>query len=449
MLDLEKNILKTLESWRDARSFCVAFSGGMDSTVLLYALTQLAQRHSLPALRAIYIDHALQTEAQSWPAHCQQVCDALQVPLSVVRVHVAPAASVEQAAREARYTAFAQHLNAGEVLLMAQHQDDQAETLLFRLMRGTGVAGLRGIPMMRTIAQGHVLRPLLTVSHQQLLEYAQQHQLTWIEDPSNATDAFDRNYLRRQVMPALKSRWPTMQQSLQRTAEHMYEAQQLLDEIAAQDLQQAYIEPVLDWLDLPCLNLEVLRDLTLVRQKNLLRYWLAPFTLLPDSAHWASWETLRDAGTNAQPLWRLHSGALVRSQNRLYWLADFWLQAPPQLSLTVSCAGRYPLPDNGFLLIQGHISAPLQVLYRQGGERLIIADRGHRDLKRLLQEHAIPHFLRARLPVLFSAEQPVAVANLPSLNHADVQQLTVTWQVPESASHSLFSDIEFDTSKGC
>lgn len=435
MLNIEKKLLKKLDPWRDAHGFCVAFSGGMDSTVLLYALTQLAQHHSLPALRAIYIDHGLQEVAQSWSAHCQQICDALQVPLSIVRVSVAPVASVEQAAREARYTAFARHVQADEVLLMAQHQDDQAETLLFRLMRGTGVAGLRGIPVTRPLARGCVLRPLLTVSHQQLLQYAKQHQLNWIEDPSNATDAFDRNYLRHQVIPALKLRWPNMQQSLQRTAEHMHEAQMLLDEVAAQDLQQAQIDPVLDWLDLPCLNLDVLRDLTQVRQKNLLRYWLAPFTLLPDSAHWASWETLRDAQIDAQPLWRLHNGALVRTQKRLYWLACFWLQAPPQLSLTVNCAGRYPLPGNGFLLVHGHVSVPLQVRYRQGGERFVIAGRGHRDLKRLLQEQSIPHFLRARLPVLFIAEQPVAVANLPSLNHSDVQQLTVTWQVPDSASH--------------
>ncbi len=433
MLNLEKNLFDTLEPFAAAGSFCVAFSGGMDSTVLLYALAQLARHHCLPALRAIYIHHGLQEAAQSWPAHCQQVCDGLQVPLSIVEVRVAPTASVERAAREARYAAFAQHLQADEVLLMAQHQDDQAETLLFRLMRGTGVAGLCGIPMTRSLARGHVLRPLLAVSHQQLLQYAQAHQLNWIEDPSNASDAFDRNYLRRQVLPALKSRWPMMQQSLQRTAEHMQEAQQLLDELATQDLQQAHIEPVLDWLDLPCLNLDVLRDLTPVRQKNLLRYWLAPFTLLPDSAHWASWETLRDAQADAQPLWRLHNGVLVRSQNRVYWLADVWLQPPPSLNLAVSRAGCYRLPGNGFLQVSGDVSAPLHVRYRQGAERLLIAGRGHRDLKRLLQEQAVPYFLRARLPLVFIAEQAVAVANLPSLSHPDIQHLSVTWVLPKIA----------------
>lgn len=431
MLDIEKHIFSTLQPWLASRSFWIAFSGGMDSTVLLYALARLAQQHQLPQLRAIYIHHGLQETAQSWPAHCQQLCDALAVPLSIVEVTVASAASIEQAAREARYAAFAEHVQADEVLLMAQHQDDQAETLLFRLMRGSGVAGLRGIPLTRTLSRGRVLRPLLAISHQQLLNYATQQQLAWVEDPSNATDAFDRNYLRRQIIPALKLRWPQMQQNLQRTAEHMHEAQQLLDELAAQDLQHAKVEPALDWLDLPCLNLDALRDLSLTRQKNLLRYWLTPLTLLPDTAHWASWISLRDAQDDAQPIWRLHSGALVRSQNNVYWLADVLMHMPPALNLTVRCAGHYALPGNGFLIINGDVTIPLQVRYRQGGERLVISSRGHRDLKRLMQEQAVPAFIRARLPVLFSAEQAVAVANLPLLSHPEVQHLQVTWCLPE------------------
>lgn len=435
MLNIEKNLLSTLQSWRSSTSFCVAFSGGMDSTVLLYALAQLAQQHVLPPLRAIYIHHGLQEAAQSWPAHCQNICDELQIPLTVIAVDVAKTASVEQAARQERYAAFTQHLDSDDVLLMAQHQDDQAETLLFRLMRGTGVAGLRGIPRSRVLSSGQVVRPLLGISQQKLLEYAQQHQLRWIEDPSNATDEFDRNYLRRQVIPMLRARWPHMQQSLERTAQHMREAQQLLDELAAEDLQRAQMEPVLGWLSLPSLNLGVIRELSQVRQKNLLRYWLTPLTLLPDTAHWASWDTLRDAQVDAQPIWRLDSGALLRSQNRVYWLSEFWLQTPPALDLTISCAGRYDLPDNGYLLIHGDVTAPLQVRYRQGAERFFIEGRGHRDLKRLLQEQAVPTFIRSRLPILFLAEKPVALANMPVFSHCEVEHLTVTWQFSESEGY--------------
>lgn len=431
MLTVEKNLLDALQPWRTSSALCVAFSGGMDSTVLLYALAQLAQHHQLPPLRAIYIHHGLQEAAQTWPAHCQRVCDQLGIALSIVAVDVAPTASVEQAARVARYDAFAQHLARDEVLLMAQHQDDQAETLLFRLMRGTGVAGLRGIPKSRLLVRGRVVRPLLGISHQHLLEYAQQHQLQWIEDPSNAADDFDRNYLRHHVMPALKERWPQMQQSLQRTAQHMDEAQQLLDELALEDLQRAQIEPVLDWLAVPCLDLGALRELSCVRQKNLLRYWLAPLTLLPDTAHWASWDSLRDAQVDAQPIWRLHAGAVLRNRSKIYWLSDFWLQPPPAVDLTVSRAGRYDLPGNGYLQVEGEVLEPLQVRYRQGAERFFIEGRGHRDLKRLLQEYRIPTFVRSRLPVFFLQQQAVALANVPALSHPLLQGVRLTWHICE------------------
>lgn len=219
-----------------------------------------------------------------------------------------------------------------------------------------------------------------------------------------------------------------MQQNMQRTAQHMGEAQELLDELAAQDLQRAQIEPALAWLHVPCVNLDVLRELSVLRQKNLLRYWLAPLTLLPDTAHWVGWDSLRDAQVDAQPIWRLHNGALWRSQRRVYWLSDFWLHPPADLDLTVTGPGRYLLPGNGYLQIEGEVLQPLQVRYRQGAERFFIAGRGHRDLKRLLQEHAVPTFIRGRVPIVFLAEQPVALANMPSLSHPAVQGLRVTWE---------------------
>ena len=429
MLDIEEKILNALQSCLASRSFCIAFSGGMDSTVLLYALTRLAQRHPLPKLRAIYIQHGLQEAAQAWPAHCQQICDVLKIPLSVIEVNVAPVASVEQAARDARYVAFAQHLQDGEVLLMAQHLDDQAETILFRLLRGAGVSGLRGIPVERSLAAGCLVRPLLGISQQDLHSYAQRHYLHWIEDPSNASDGFARNYLRRQIIPVLQTRWPSLRMTLQRTAQHMQEAQQLLDELAELDLNQAQVVSHLPWLLLPSLDLCIIRGLTLARQKNLLRYWLAAFTLPPDAAHWQSWQTLRDAKEDANPIWRLQQGALLRSQNTLYWLPEQWLEELPTLQLTITCAGRYELPSNGYLTVSGELSAPLQIRYRQGAERLLIEGRGHRDLKRLLQEQSIPVFIRARLPLVFQQQQLLAVANLPHLNHSALGALSIDWQL--------------------
>ncbi|MBT9532242.1 MAG: tRNA lysidine(34) synthetase TilS, partial [Pseudomonas sp.] len=167
-MSLESRLLTALSPWCAAPGWCVAFSGGLDSTVLLHLMVSLSRRMALPQVRAVHVEHGLQAVAAAWPAHCQQVCTALGVPLRVRAVQVAPGASLERAAREARYAAFADELEAGELLLTAQHRDDQAETLLFRLLRGAGVRGLAGMPASRALGRGHLLRPLLTASRAEL-----------------------------------------------------------------------------------------------------------------------------------------------------------------------------------------------------------------------------------------------------------------------------------------
>src|SRR6218665_3948299 len=158
-MSLHARLLAGLAPWRAAPAWRIAFSGGLDSNVLLHLLASLGKTESLPPLYAIHIHHGLQAVADGWPAHCQRVCDGLGVPLRVMPVHVATGASLERAARDARYGAFAQELGQGEVLLTAQHRDDQAETLLFRLLRGAGVRGLAGIPATRPLAKGGGGRP--------------------------------------------------------------------------------------------------------------------------------------------------------------------------------------------------------------------------------------------------------------------------------------------------
>ena len=238
-IDLPSRLLRNLEQWRNAAHWRIAFSGGLDSTVLLHLLADLAKTELLPALSAIHIHHGLQTAADAWPQHCQVVCDALGVPLLIERVKVQPGASLERAARDARYAVFSAQTLANDVLLTGQHRDDQAETLLFRLLRGAGVRGLSGMPQQRPVGQGTLIRPLLAVTRAELERYAQAHSLSWIEDPSNQHRQFSRNYLRHQVMPALSERWPQAQANMARSAAHLRDAQGLLDELAQMDLAQA------------------------------------------------------------------------------------------------------------------------------------------------------------------------------------------------------------------
>jgi len=423
--------LINLTLWLQAPAWHIAFSGGLDSTVLLHLLADYARTHPAPPLRAIHIHHGLQPAADAWPAHCKHVCANLGVELRVIHVQVAPGASLEQAARDARYAAFTNVVGPGEVLFTGQHRDDQAETLLFRLLRGAGLRGLTAMPAQRPLGQGSLARPMLAIARQQLHAYAQAQGLTWIEDPTNSDTAFARNYLRGEVFPVLQQRWPQATQNLARCAEHLGEAQGLLDEVAQADLAKAEEGAAAAWVGLDSLALAVLAALSPARQRNALQYWLSHRTRLPDARHWAGWADLRDAAADAQPTWRLADGRLLRSNGRIWWLSGDWLQAPQGEFAWADSACALALPGNGSVrLTASKPLAGLTVRYRQGGEVLELAGRGRRDLKRLLNELQVPPFVRSRLPLLYQGERLLAVANLPALGQADCQ---LHWQLPTNA----------------
>ncbi len=428
-IDLPARLLLKLAPWRTAPTWRIAFSGGLDSTVLLHLLAQLAKSQSLPELKAIHVHHGLQAAADAWPGHCQAVCDALGVPLEVIHVQVLPGASLERAAREARYGAFVEVTQVNELLLTAQHRDDQAETLLFRLLRGAGVRGLSAIPPQRPLGRGFLLRPLLEVSRVELEAYAVEHQLRWIEDPSNVDQQFSRNYLRQQIFPALTQRWPQAVTTIARSAAHLSEAQGLLDDLAEMDLALAATASEFDWMGVPSLEMAALEKLSTARQRNALSHWLAPLTRLPDSDHWSGWDDLRDAAVDARPVWRLADGELHRANGRVWWLSGHWLSLPGPALLWTDPSKALLLPNNGQLTFNGTIpEGTLSVRYRQGGEVMHVPGRGHRDLKRLLNESGLPLFARGRLPLLYCNEQLLAVANLRGLDGSAEGNGLLQWQ---------------------
>ncbi|HDS1735523.1 tRNA lysidine(34) synthetase TilS [Pseudomonas sp. BP8] len=425
------DLTSTLSPWQQSPAWYVAFSGGLDSTVLLQLLADYARSHAAPPLRALHVHHGLQSAADAWPAHCQAICDSLGIELHVIYVQVASSASLEQAARDARYKAFSEILGPGDVLFTGQHRDDQAETLLFRLLRGAGLRGLAAMPAVRPLGRGRLVRPLLGQSRNQLHAHAEHAGLSWIEDPSNADSHFARNFLRGDILPLLRQRWPQASQSLARSADHLGEALGLLDELARDDLNAAGQGAPVAWAGLDSLALDALKALSPARQRNALQYWLSSRTRLPDARHWAGWDALRDASHDAQPVWRLTDGQLQRSHGRIWWLSGDWLQpvageqAWPRPSLPLALVGNGSVRLSGVYPPHG-----LRIAYRQGGEVLALKDRGHRDLKRLLNECQVPHFVRPRLPLLLCGEHVLAVANLPGLAQQGCQ---LEWQLPTNA----------------
>ncbi|MCX7078101.1 MAG: tRNA lysidine(34) synthetase TilS, partial [Pseudomonas sp.] len=280
---------------------------------------------------------------------------------------------------------------------------------------------------------GHLLRPLLDVSRAELEAYACEHHLSWIEDPSNDDRQFSRNYLRHQVFPVLTERWPQAVTTIARSAAHLSEAQGLLNELAEMDLANACTTSEFDWLGLPSLALASLETLSMARQRNALSHWLSARTLLPDSDHWSGWQTLRDASGDARPIWRLGDGELHRAGRRVWWLSGSWLRAAEPAPIWTDPASVLLLPDNGQLRLSGQVpEGPLHVRYRQGGEVMHLPGRGHRDLKRLLNENGVPLFARGRLPLVYRDEQLLAVANLPGLDASAHECWQLHWQPPRS-----------------
>lgn len=418
-----------LQAPPSATAYCLAYSGGMDSTVLLH----LAVAARLPNLSAIHIHHGLQASADDWAAQCQAQCAALCVPLQLVQVTVDAQhpQGPEAAARDARYAALQSSLPNGAVLLTAHHAGDQAETILLRLLRGTGVEGLAAMPVTTTLTStGTTLwRPLLRISRTSLLRYAQQQGLQWIEDPHNVDPRFSRSWLRQQVMPALHARWPDADQQLARAAEHAADAASLLAGLAASLLTG--LQQVDGGLPVPGLL-----ALSAAERRLVLRYWLQAQALPPPFAGTLQQlETdVLSAGEIAMPLLRWPGGEFRRYREVLY--AGATLQTVPE-SFSAGWDGLQPLTlpaELGVLRAPQGLPAAAEVRFACGGERIRPkGDAHHRSLKYLTQKALVPPWLRPRLPLLYVAGELVSVAGRWNAVGAPA----LHWQAPALAGLPL------------
>lgn len=249
-----------------SNQYLVAYSGGVDSHVLLHQLVQAGDASFL----VIHVNHGLDPKADFWQQHCADICESLAVPFKAVRINVIkkPRHSLEAIARELRYQVFAEFLTPGAVLVTGHNQNDQAETVLLQLMRGAGVKGLSGMPFEKPFAAGVHRRPLLTWSRNEIEAYAREHQLCWIDDPSNARNDFDRNFLRNTIIPELAVRREGVVANIARSAKHLATTAELLDELALIDYQ------VVQGTENACLSIPAIKTLSDMRQSNVLRYWL-------------------------------------------------------------------------------------------------------------------------------------------------------------------------------
>lgn len=398
----------TLTALTSKRSFVVAYSGGVDSHVLLHAMAQWRTDEPQVQLRAIHVNHALSAMDDQWQIHCVAVCQALQIPLTTHTLTIPRHAqrSTEAIGRQLRYRALKELMQDGECVLTAHHQDDQVETFLLQALRGSGLLGLRSIASTQVFGRGALLRPLLNFTRAALLAYAQQHHLNWIEDDTNYLTTFRRNFLRQKIIPLLKTQWPSLTTTVSRTVTHCQQAHDLLA-IGSQELVTVLRHPLRDTLQLSALT-----RLTVEQQSAVIRQWMMnkgvtmPSQIklnhiLSDVVH---------ARRDAMPCvcWGEYIAQRYRDElyierrlpehdahTEFYWhnLAHP-LVLPAQLGV-LTARRQYGAG------IRLHASDTVSVKFRVGGEKIQL--QGHaftHCLKKLLQTWGIPPWWRNRIPLI-------------------------------------------------
>ncbi|WP_057972636.1 tRNA lysidine(34) synthetase TilS [Lysobacter antibioticus] len=390
-------------------ALCVGYSGGLDSSVLLHALAASAPARA-QGLRAWHVHHGLHPQADAWAAHCAETCARLGLEFSVSRVSVALGGGdgPEAAARRARHAAFAAGLGEGEALLLAHHRDDQAETVLLRLLRGSGPDGLAAMRTWRDCGRGRLWRPLLNLPRTALQAYAAAHRLQWIDDPSNDEHGYDRNFLRHRVLPVLRERWPQTDAAFATSANLNAQAVELLESEDATALAEVRS------LDPQALSRSSLRALPMARRARVLRRWIATLGLPPLPAEGVARieSQLLDARADAEAEFAWHDAVvrawrdLLHAERQRPALAEDW-------SAAWDGHDALPLPDGGEWRLQGvdRFAAPCLAHARRGGERIALPGRSHRHaLKQVLQSLGVPPWERRRLPLLSTLDGELLAA---------------------------------------
>ncbi len=401
----------------------VALSGGMDSSVLLHALTQLPAARSRD-LRALHVDHGLHADSAVWARHCREFANALGVPFTSIAVAVErdSGSGLEAAARRARRAALTARLAPGAILALAQHRGDQAETVLLKLLRGAGPEGLGAMRTLRQCGNGYLWRPLLGIPRLVLCEYAQSSALRWIEDPSNVDTRLRRNFLRQEILPRLAQRWPDVEVALMHSAEWARATADFIDTQAQSALARLRGADSATlawraWLELP----DALRD-------PVLRRWLRELGM-DEPAHFHVLELERQlrAANDRTPCVAFARTQLRRYRDALYALRP--LPAVPQNWQTIWDGAPLALPAGGTLSLDGTYPAAttLSVRYRRGGERIRLVGAAHtRELRLILQEAGIPPWQRACLPLVYADAELIAVGDIHS-GSAQALGMRVVW----------------------
>ena len=412
-----RSIESALTQYHNPPHIYIGYSGGIDSHVLLHLCASMA--HLKEKITAVYVHHGLQLEADAWAEHCKKTATGLGVDFKVIRVDAiaSQGESPEEVARNARYTALRTLIETDDLLLVAQHREDQLETVLLQLFRGSGLSGLSAMPAFMNFGKGVLLRPLLNTPKIAVEVYAKLHNLSWIEDPSNQSNNFNRNFLRNAIVPLLKQRWPACDKTVARSAGHCSEAQLLLSEQA-----KKLFLPIFNILD-ETLTISQLIAYSLNQQRLVIREWFQMLNLkMPSQAFIERIQSdVISVRPDSDPLLSGKGYCIRRYRDKLYCLkvgeaekivASIW----PKMQISFSfSAGQalYFMPSSAGICYDKWQKSTVVVKARSGGEKISLPGRkGHHDLKQLFQEAGIAPWERAGIPLIYLDDKLAVVGNL-------------------------------------
>ena len=396
--------------------FLIAFSGGLDSGALISLFAKQREKQPHLQLRAIHIHHGLSANADNWVAHCVQICEQLNIPLIIENVKVNKAQGIEAGAREARYQAISTHLQEDEILVTAHHLQDQTETFFLALKRGSGIQGLGAMQMKSAVYNLPVFRPLLNISRQQLEAYVRAENLPWVEDESNEDNRYERNFLRNQILPQLRNRWAHFDQAVQRSAQHCFEQQQLINELLTDEFSQIYQKTD------RTLDVTAFAQTSELKQRALIRLWLAELNLPMPSLIQLD-QLIQDviyARQDANPQFKLDHKIIRRYRHKLYVTDSF--SDLTGLKIDVALNQPIELPDNlgvieitktdQILCVQWNHYVTLlplteqhiQIRFGYSGKVKLTGNSQNEEIKKVWQQLGVPPWLRNRIPLIFYGE---------------------------------------------
>ena len=424
-----------LSEYPDAETCWIAYSGGLDSHVLLHVLASI-QNKIKPKLIAVHINHGISNDADLWVKHCQRICEDLVIEFQTFSVDLSHKSDkgTEAFAREKRYEVLGNLISSHDLLLTAHHMDDQVETILLQLMRGSGPDGLVGMPQAREFSKGILLRPLLDYSREKIRDYALSESLSWVEDESNKSNKYDRNFLRNRIIPELITRWPGALKTIQRAARHQAEARSLINEISRCDLD-VVCESIYTKVDISRFN-----NLSGIRKKNVLRAWIKKNKLdMPDAQiiEKIIAEVIH-ANTDRNPCVKWKGGEVRRYRGYLYIMKllpahDVGLRKLWDLDESLKLTSGYlkAVSGKGSGIKKDMLSNDIvEIRYRQGGEQIRPSGRVEtHELKKLFQAQGILPWLRDRIPLIYHKNELIAVADLWVESKYAATEDEAAWQI--------------------